>query len=55
MLQAFAYLEEIPSSGFRMETLLVVNGDEKVVGNAVWKNHVGARSLKQSLIVGWED
>ncbi len=46
MLKAFAYWEETPSGGYRRGTLLVGNGDERVVGNAVLKNPGSARPLE---------
>ena len=46
MLQAFAYWEETPTGGFRRGTLLVSNGDERIVGNAVLKNPGSARPLE---------
>ena len=46
MLKSFAYWEETPSGGYRRGTLLVSNGDERVVGNAVLKNPGSARPLE---------
>ncbi len=46
MLKAFAYWEETPAGGYRRGTLLVGNGDERVVGNAVLKNPGSARPLE---------
>ena len=46
MLQAFAYWESTPSGGFRRGTLLVGNGDERIVGNAVLKNPGSAYPLE---------
>ena len=46
MLQSFAYWEETPVGGYRRGTLLVGNGDETIVGNAVLKNPGSARPLE---------
>ena len=46
MLKAFAYWEDTPAGGYRRGTLLVGNGDERVVGNAVLKNPGSARPLE---------
>lgn len=46
MLKAFAYWEETPVGGYRRGTLLVGNGDERVIGNAVLKNPGSARPLE---------
>lgn len=46
MLKAFAYWEETPAGGYRRGTLLIGNGNERVVGNAVLKNPGSARPLE---------
>ena len=37
MLECFAYWKETTFGGLRWGTLIVVNGDERIVGNAVLK------------------
>lgn len=46
MLQAFAYWEKTPVCEYRWGTLLVSNGDERIVGNAVLKNPGSSRPLE---------
>lgn len=50
MFECFAYWKDTPSGGLRWGTLIVANGDERIVGNAVLKNP-GSASPVESLFV----
>lgn len=54
MLECFAYWKETPSGGLRWGTLIVANGDERIVGNAVLKNP-GSAAPVESLFGERED
>lgn len=54
MLDCFAYWKETPSGGLRWGTLIVANGDERIVGNAVLKNP-GSSAPLESLFSERED
>lgn len=54
MLECFAYWKETPSGGLRWGTLIVGNGDERIVGNAVLKNP-GSAAPVESLFGERED
>lgn len=54
MLECFAYYKETPNGGLRCGTLIICNGDEHVIGNAVLKNP-GSASPVSSLFSQRED
>lgn len=54
MFECFAYWKSTPSGGLRWGTLIVANGDERIVGNAVLKNP-GSAAPVESLFGERED
>ena len=54
VLECFAYWKGTPFGGFRWGTLIVANGDERIVGNAVLKNP-GSAAPVESLFGERED
>ena len=57
MLECFAYWKQLPASsdGFRWGTLIVGNGDERIVGNCVLKNPGSAEPVYGGLFTMRED
>lgn len=53
-MEAFAYWKETPSGGLRWGALIVANGDERIVDNAVLKNP-GSAAPVESLFGERED